>query len=253
MEQRVDGDETWVCPFCGASASPSDETSRTVSIDFDMDNVRGPHLFEARVIVCPNKQCREFVLETALIPDAGAVTVKPGRKAAWRLVPPLDVPLSEGPKPAAMTLPDYVPEDIRQNYREACAVRRSSPAAAAALARRALREMIRDFWGIDDSTLTAQLAALEDELEPPVWEAIARARDRGNILRQMDVPAGVLVDADPRDAEELIRLVEMLVSEFYVKHRERKDQIEEIVDLAEAKMQARLRERGPAEGPNASS
>ncbi len=243
----MNGDETWVCPFCGASATLPDDSTRSARIDFDMGNVRGPHSFEARVTVCPNKQCREFVLETALVPEPGMKTAKPGRKAAWRLVPELDVPLSEGPKPTAMTLPEYVPEGVRQDYREACAVRRTSPAAAAALARRALTGMIRDFWGIDDATLTAQLAALEEQLEPSVWQAIARARDRGNVVRQMDAPAGV-VDADPRDADELIRLVEMLVSESYIKQREREEQVEEIVDLMEAKIEARLNERPSAEG-----
>ena len=222
-------------------------------MNFDMANVRGPHLFEARVIVCPNEHCREFVLETELVPQTGGRAAKPGRKAAWRLVPPLDVPLSEGPKPAAMTLPEYVPEAVRQNYRQACAVRRSSAAAAAALARRALTEMIRDFWAIDEATLTAQLEALEEELEPPAWEAIAKARDRGNVARQMDASADALIDADPQDAGELIGLVEMLVSESYVKHHERMEQIEEIVDLAEAKMQASLRERLPPGGEDAPS
>lgn len=244
----MDGQDTWVCPFCGASALLSDDSTTSLTMHFDMGTVRGPHLFEAQVIVCPNEHCREFVLETELIPQSSGKTTKPGRKAAWRLVPQLDVPVSEGPKPAAMTLPEYVPEAVRQNYEEACAVRRSSPAAAAALARRALREVIRDFWGIDGDTLAAQLDVLRHELDPAIWEALARARVRGTLARQMEAASNAIVETDPGAAEELIRLVEALVSESYVKHQEHKEQIEEIVDLAEAKIQARLRERSPRGG-----
>jgi hypothetical protein len=47
-----------------------------------------------------------------------------------------------------MPLPDYIPEQIKDDYYEACSILNLSPKASATLARRCLQGMIRDFWGI---------------------------------------------------------------------------------------------------------
>lgn len=58
------------------------------------------------------------------------------------------------PKSLARQYPPYIPQPIRNDYEEACAIVNLSPKASAALARRCLQGMIHDFWGITQKTLT---------------------------------------------------------------------------------------------------
>ena len=52
------------------------------------------------------------------------------------------------PESDAKPQPEFIPEAIRQDYREACRIRDLSPKASATLARRCLQGMIRDFCAI---------------------------------------------------------------------------------------------------------
>ena len=58
----------------------------------------------------------------------------------WRLIPESD----------AKVFPDYIPQQIREDYVEASKIKELSPKASATLSRRCLQGMIRDFWGTPD-------------------------------------------------------------------------------------------------------
>ena len=60
------------------------------------------------------------------------------------------------------SFPDYIPEQIRDDYKEAVSIIDISPKAAATLLRRCLQGMIRDFWGIKGKTLNAEITDLKD-------------------------------------------------------------------------------------------
>ena len=57
--------------------------------------------------------------------------------------------------------PDYIKEDIRNRYNEACSVLYLSPKASAVLSRYCMQGMIRDLWGTDRNNLNQELIEIK--------------------------------------------------------------------------------------------
>ena len=58
--------------------------------------------------------------------------------------------------------PDYIPQNIRNDYEEASAIVEISPKSAATLCRRCLQSMIYDFWKIEKKkNLKEEIEALQ--------------------------------------------------------------------------------------------
>lgn len=125
------------------------------------------------------------------------------------------------PRSNAKQYPDYIPAQIRSDYEEACAVLFLSPKSSATLARRCLQGMIRDYWGIVKSRLYDEITALKDMVQPDLWQAIDNLRQLGNIGAHMEKDTDVIVDIDPGEAEKLIKLIELLMKEWYINREER--------------------------------
>jgi len=84
------------------------------------------------------------------------------------------------PQSSAIPQPDYIPEQIKNDYEEACSILSLSPKASATLARRCLQGMIRDFWGISKGRLIAELLIklLEDLFQD--WYITKHEREERN-------------------------------------------------------------------------
>lgn len=134
-------------------------------------------------------------------------------------------------------MPDYVPEAIRDDYTEACVIRDGSPKASATLCRRALQGMIRNFWGITERTLKLEIDALQDKVESQTWEAIDAVREVGNIGAHTEKDVNVIIDVEPHEADQLIWLVETLISDWYINKHEREQHLTELKALADQKKQ----------------
>ena len=119
----------------------------------------------------------------------------------------------------------------REDYEEACAVLNLSPKASATLARRCLQGMIRDFWGITKDTLNAEISALKDRIQPDLWAAINGLRQLGNIGAHMEKDTNLIVDIDADEAEKLIKLIELLMKEWYINREERKQLFGDILEI----------------------
>jgi hypothetical protein len=143
----------------------------------------------------------------------------------WNLIPPS----------RAKVFPDYVPQPIRDDYVEACAIRDLSPKASATLSRRCLQGMIRDFWKIVKARLLDEIEALEDKVDAQTWAAIDAVRKIGNIGAHMEKDINVIVDVDPNEAQVLIELIELLVKDWYVVRHDREERLKSIVQVAKAK------------------
>jgi hypothetical protein len=179
-------------------------------------------------IVCPNPKCKEFTLKEWMFEyekPVGYPSRTGSNLQSWCLVPPS----------TAKVFPDYVPSPILQDYREACLIQNLSPKASATLSRRCLQGMIRDFWKIKKDRLVDEIEALEKHVDPLTWEAIDAVRKVGNIGAHMKKDIDVIVDVDPLEAEKLIGLIELLISDWYVTRYERQRRLEEIVAIGEAK------------------
>lgn len=153
------------------------------------------------------------------------------------------------PKGSSKPQPTFIPQALRQDYEEACAIRDLSPKAAATLVRRCLQGMIRDFCKITGKrTLFDEIQALKsavDEGKAPRGvsaesiDAIDQVRSIGNIGAHMEHDINIIVDVEPDEAQILIELVEMLFDEWYVARHNRQDRLAAIQKIAQTKQEAR--------------
>lgn len=143
------------------------------------------------------------------------------------------------PKSSAKQYPNYIPEAIRQDYEEACAIVLLSPKASATLSRRCLQGMIRDFWGITKPTLNKEIDELKDKIPVDLWASIDALRQLGNIGAHMEKDANIIVDIDPNEANSLIQLIELLMKEWYINREERKKLFSNIITTNQIKQSER--------------
>jgi len=194
------------------------------------ESTHGPIGFYIYAVTCPNEECKKLTLITKLTDSRRNQATNwewAGRSVHqdWQLLPESE----------AMVLPDYIPEAIKEDYYEACRIRDLSPKASATLARRCLQGMIRDFWGIKDSTLKKEIDALEEKVDADVWESIDAVRSVGNIGAHMEKDINIIIDVETDEAQLLIGLIEQLVDEWYVAREDRKNRAQKLKDLAISK------------------
>jgi hypothetical protein len=99
--------------------------------------------------------------------------------------------------------------------------------------------MIRDFWKVSKGRLVDEIDAIKDKLDTETWEAIDAVRKIGNIGAHMEKDINVIVDVDPKDAQLLIGLIELLVKDWYIAKHNRQERLKEIVTVSEAKKAAK--------------
>lgn len=143
------------------------------------------------------------------------------------------------PNSLAKQFPDYIPETIRNDYEEAYAILHLSPKASATLSRRCLQGMIHDFWDIKLKNLNQEISALKDKIPADLWSSIDALRQLGNIGAHMEKDTDVIVDIDPNEAESLIKLIELLMKEWYINREERKKLFSDIISTNESKQAER--------------
>ena len=143
------------------------------------------------------------------------------------------------PNSHAKQFPDYIPKAIRNDYEEAYAIVDLSPKASATLSRHCLQGMIHDFWGIKLKNLNQEISALKDKIPADLWSSIDALRQLGNIGAHMEKDTDVIVDIDPNEAESLIKLIELLMKEWYINREERKKLFSDIISTNESKQAER--------------
>jgi hypothetical protein len=152
----------------------------------------------------------------------------------WTLLPPS----------SAKPQPDYIPQPIREDYYEACAIRDLSPKASATITRRCLQGMIRDFCGISKRRLVDEINELHTRVhngtaplgvQHDTMQAIDAVREMGNIGAHMEADINVIVDIDSNEAQKLIQLVEVLFNEWYVAREHRTRALAALTELSDNK------------------
>ena len=111
------------------------------------------------------------------------------------------------------------------------------PKASATLSRRCLQGMIRNYWGVSvpSKKLAHEIQAIREKVTLEVWQAIDGVRKIGNIGAHMEADVDVIVDVEPEEAGRLIRLIEMLLAEWYVARETRRRALEDVVAVAAKK------------------
>lgn len=139
------------------------------------------------------------------------------------------------PKSGATNFPDYIPQQIREDYEEAYAILNLSPKASATLSRRCLQGMIRDFWGVTKNRLVDEIDAISDKIRPEHLRAITGLRKIGNIGAHMEKDVNQIIDIEPYEADKLLKLIELLMDDWYIKRHESELLCNEIDEMSKDK------------------
>lgn len=131
--------------------------------------------------------------------------------------------------------PEYIPEQIRQDYEEANMILEASPKAAATLLRRCLQGMIHDYWKIYEKNLNAEITALKDKVSSAQWKALDALRKVGNIGAHMEKDVNLIIDIEPGEAKKLLKLIELLFEKWYIARNDEEALLSDIVGIADEK------------------
>ncbi|WP_455810148.1 DUF4145 domain-containing protein [Clostridium butyricum] len=221
------------CPFCGQIMSITYDTYRNYTPNFEKSTTYNQDRQEMgelnqkfadgeidlEFFRCPN--CREITI-TSKVKYDNSDKVVPIR------------PISN-----AKQFPEYVPKQIKQDYEESCAILNLSPKASATLARRCLQGMIHDFWGIKEKDLYTEISKLSEKVTPDLWSALDSLRKLGNIGAHMEKDVNVIVDIDENEANSLVKLIELLIEEWYINREKRKMLFDGILETSKKKQAER--------------
>ena len=143
------------------------------------------------------------------------------------------------PDSLAKQFAEYVPEAIRQDYEEAYKILHLSPKASATLARRCIHGMICDCFSIKERNLAKAIEKAKEVHNQYPWEAIDSVRQLGNIGAHMESDIDMIISIDPHEAECLVKLVELLINDWYVVPHNRDALLTEIIDINATKQELR--------------
>ncbi len=217
------------CLYCNMIIPISDETTILREPSFNHET----GYFWTGKQYFTDESCLEITFYKC--PNCGQYTIK--AKGIGNMVKDVDIPIR--PLSSAKQYPKHIPEAIRKDYEESCAIINLSPKASATLSRRCLQGMIRDFWGITKSTLYKEIDELKDKIPADLWSSIDALRQLGNIGAHMEKDTNVIVDIDPDEANSLIQLIELLMKEWYINREERKKLFSSIITTNQSKQSER--------------
>lgn len=210
----------WHCPFCNTDQTVTEKGRQVSLADLTLPNADGPRRLVSKFVVCPNPRCGQFSLSASLhtLEVSGKRAYTGKHLKTWTLVPPSQ----------ARSFPVALPQQVSEDYREACLTLELSPKVAAALSRRCLSEILRDFWRVQPGGLNDEFRQIKGTADPLTWEAIESVRRSGMIGARMENEGGEIQDADPGEAKLLIGLIETLIQDWYVARDERRKRLEKI-------------------------
>lgn len=223
----------WKCPFCNHASTITYSNFGADTFHFDKGNKDGNLGLSSTVVVCPNSECKEYTLE------ANLYKTKPKPNGGYEFLGSPIMHWQLRPQSKAKPFPSFIPQQILDDYREACLVKDLSPKASATLSRRALQGIIRDFWGIKKNRLIDEINELKGKIDQSTWDAMDAVRSIGNIGAHMEKDIDIIVDVEPEEAELLIGLIEILLKDWYIARYERQQHLQSIVAVAQAKKQAK--------------
>jgi len=213
----------WHCPFCNTDQTVTDEGRQATFADLSIDNVDGPRRLVVKFVVCPSPDCRRFSLSASLhgLEIVGSRSYTGKQLKTWALIPPS----------RARSFPVVLPPNILEDYQEACLSVEFSEKVAAALSRRCLSEMLRDFWQVQPGSLADEFRQIKGSADQLTWEAIESIRRSGMVGSRMESKDGEILDTEPGEAKLLIGLIEMLIDDWYVAREDRRRRLQGIRQL----------------------
>jgi len=221
----------WRCPHCNHNAVISYDNFSNDESKLKIENADGIKQLTVEWIICPNEDCKKLTLEvflSNLIYNPNAPIIKYEKSdfiKSWKLIPQSN----------AKVYPDYIPKGIKDDYKEACSIKEFSPKASATLSRRCIQGMIRDFFRVKEKSLYDEIEAIKDKVDPTTWKSITSIRKIGNIGAHMEKDINLIIDVDPKEAQLLINLIEILIKDWYINRHERESTLESVISIADDK------------------
>ncbi len=198
------------CPFCNHHFTPTGyDENRIYIANLHSDYTGKQKEGDLIHIVCPNKECKRTILFVEF-------AYSNGKEFFNKMIYPDKV---------IKQYPDYIPQQIREDYEEACKIADISPKASATLARRCLQGILRDFYQVIPGKLYNEIQAIKDKIDSNLFDTIDAVRQIGNIGAHMEKDANVIVDIEPEEAQQLIELIELLFDETYIRRHDREQRL----------------------------
>ena len=211
--------ETYICPFCGHAQAYLRSHDRVGNGAYKSGSPIPEEYQESSFAIhtfrCSNSSCQKISV-TAINRTT-------------------DKQIDLVPQVTMRHYPEYIPEQIRQDYEEANMILETSPKAAATLLRRCLQGMIHDYWKIHEKNLNAEITALKDKVPSAQWKALDALRKVGNIGAHMEKDVNLIIDIEPGEAKKLLKLIELLFEKWYIARHDEEALLSDIVGIADEK------------------
>lgn len=208
------------CPFCNEIVAITPATEANESIFFSEKSIAYYGFVPGR-----NSYPKDLLkLIMHKCPACGKISVQTyGLGSQYK-----DVTTYVYPKSKAIQFPDYVPQQIREDYQEAYAIFHLSPKASATLSRRCLQGMIRDFFNVHDNTLNDEINDISDQVTPTIKQVLHSVRQIGNIGAHMEKDVNLILEISDGEAEKLLKLIELLIKNWYINRHDAETLMEDI-------------------------
>jgi hypothetical protein len=213
----------FTCPYCQTKTTINQD--RLVEQKIKYTEKKEYKMLKFSLITCPNELCER----TTILMESYFVTFIYG---SWQKVGETIKIKRIEPEFSYIHYPDYIPEQIRQDYEEACKIVSLSPKASATLSRRCLQGMIRDFHNVEKKNLVDEINAIKNDLGTDIFSALHNLRSIGNIGAHPERDINLIVEIDEGEAQKLIKFIELLMDKWYIKREEERKMLEEINQIA---------------------
>ena len=177
----------FTCPYCQTKTTINSD--KLVEQEVKYTKKKQNKMLEFSVITCPNESCERT---TIIMKDYFAQPSSYGWRKAGEVIRAKRIE----PEFSYIHYPDYIPEQVRQDYEEACKIVSLSPKASATLSRRCLQGMIRDFHNITRKNLVDEINAIKSDLGTDIFNALHSLRSIGNIGAHPESDINLIVEID---------------------------------------------------------
>ena len=231
---------SWTCPYCDKITTITNSNVTQSEHPLFREFRDDCFVLVTKIIICPDHECQEYTITAVL---RKGIKSSPTTYNESDIYPVSDeypiLSWSMKPQSYAKKFPNYIPKAIIANYEEACLIQNLSPKASAALARRCLQGMIRDFWKVNERNLFEEINAIEGKVDPQTWQAISAVRSIGNIGAHMEKDINLIIDVEPKEANALIRLIEIVIGDWYIAKHEREKALASVIGIGNQKSKER--------------
>lgn len=210
------------CPHCQVGIPDVDSTIRNQYLGFDYKpGISSPYNTKAKdlevvMMLCPACENKSYWIQGLSDPYNNVKT-------------------QIFPKSKAKKFPNYIPQQLLEDYEEAYSILELSPKASATLSRRCLQGIIRDFQDVKAGSLYNEIKQLETVIPSPQYKVLHSLRKIGNIGAHLEKDVNLLVEINREEAEKLINLIEYLFEKWYIEQKETENLFDSINHISDEK------------------